>query len=174
MREVPFLEMQNRPVQDCDRAMKAAVGYIRVSTQDQNPDLQFDALHAAGLRDEYLFWDFESGTELRRDGYQTMISLIKEERLINKVVVWKMDRLGRDPKELLSFFWLCDELNVEVESLTETFVSNRTKTPGDFLIWWISVGLSVFELLTLKMRQRAGIASAKAAGKHLGRPRKNV
>jgi len=140
------------------------VGYIRVSTEDQNPQLQYDAMDATGLNKEDIFYDVESGTVKDRVGYADIIYYVKR-GLVKKVLVWKMDRLGRDPKEVLNFFWLCDEHGVEVESLTEPFVANRTKTPGDFLIWWISVGLSVFELLTLRVRQRAGIDSKKEAVK---------
>ncbi len=149
---------------------RGVVGYMRVSTDDQNPQLQRDALAAAGISE--IFSDVESGSSPDRKGYRKLIQAIMN-GLIKKVAVWKMDRLGRDPRELLEFFWLCDEFGVVVESLTEGFVANRTRTPGDFLIWWISVGLSVYELLTLKMRQRAGIEAARAKGKHLGRPRKN-
>lgn len=147
-----------------------SVGYVRVSTDDQDTGLQ-KILIEAELPDR-TFEDIESGSVRDRPEYQELKTLISAGE-VSQLIVYKLDRLGRDPLELLLFFNLLEQHNVEFMSCTEPFLKDWNSTPIGYLIWWQMVGFSKFEILQLKQRQRAGIDAARARGVHLGRPRKH-
>lgn len=152
-------------------------GYGRVSTDDQNPDLQFEALKAAGLESFQIFFDVESGTQINRPEYQRLIRKIKE-GLVNKITVNRIDRLGRDHYELIAFFKLVEDHKVELNSLCEPFVKDWNKSSWAFRATWDAIGDARYELLRLKERQRQGIDAAQDAIRRgtrkrpMGRPRK--
>ncbi|KPQ42206.1 MAG: hypothetical protein MPEBLZ_03256 [Candidatus Methanoperedens nitroreducens] len=146
-------------------------GYGRISTDDQNPELQFEALKRAGLEEKQIFFDIESGTHNNRAEYQKLIGKIKDGH-VKKITVNRIDRLGRDHYELIYFFKLVEDHNVELESLCEPFVKDWNKSCWAFRATWEAIGDARYELLRLRERQRQGIDAARAAGKHLGRPRK--
>jgi DNA invertase Pin-like site-specific DNA recombinase len=147
--------------------MKAA--YLRVSTEDQNLSLQVELIKAQDPG--VVYSDQESGSISSRKGYTELCYGISMGG-ISEVIVYRLDRLGRDPVELIRFFELLDRKHVEFRSLTEPWLSDWNKGPMQFLTWWLQIGMAKFELLLLKDRQRRGIDAAKARGKHLGRPRK--
>lgn len=148
---------------------RQSAAYIRVSTEDQNLSLQ-ESIVAARLPD-LVYSDQESGTNSSRMGYAKLLEAIQRGEL-SEVIIYRLDRLGRDPIELIRFFDLLDEHKVKFRSLTEPWLSSWNEGPINFLTWWLQLGLARFELLLLKDRQRRGIDAAKAQGKHLGRPRK--
>ncbi len=147
--------------------MRAA--YIRVSTEEQNLGLQEGLIK--GQKPDRTYSDKESGTIVERRAYMELCKSIQEGK-VAEVLVYRLDRLGRDPLELIRFFDLLDEHQVKFTSLTEPWLSDWNMGPMQFLTWWLQIGMARFELLLLKDRQRRGIAAARARGKHLGRPRK--
>jgi DNA invertase Pin-like site-specific DNA recombinase len=140
-----------------------------VSTEDQNLGLQTGLIHAQ--KPDLTYSDKESGTLVERRAYTELCQEILLGR-ISQVIVYRLDRLGRDPVELIRFFDELERKHVKFRSLTEPWLSDWNQGPMQFLTWWLQIGMAKFELLLLKDRQKRGIAAAKARGKHLGRPRK--
>ncbi len=148
---------------------RISAAYIRVSTEDQNLGLQETLVEAQ--KPDITYSDKDSGTLVQRRGYTWLCRAIQEGK-VGEVIVYRLDRLGRDPVELIRFFNLLEEQQVKFISLTEPWLSDWNMGPMQFLTWWIQIGMARFELLLLKDRQRRGIAAARARGVHLGRPRK--
>lgn len=149
------------------KAQRAA--YLRVSTVDQNLSLQESLIEAQ--KPDLTYSDKESGTIVDRRAYTKLCEGIEAGR-ISSVMVYRLDRLGRDPLELIRFFDLLEEHQVKFISLTEPWLSSWNEGPMQFLTWWLQIGMARFELLLLKDRQKRGIAAARARGQHMGRPRK--
>ncbi len=149
--------------------MRVSAAYIRVSTDDQNLGLQENLILAQKPGRTYS--DKESGTYNERINY-TKLCMEIEAGKISEVVVYRLDRLGRDPVELIRFFDLLERKHVLFRSLTEPWLTDWNMGPMQFLTWWLQIGMAKFELLLLKDRQKRGIAAARARGKHLGRPRR--
>ena len=147
-------------------------GYARVSTTEQNLDLQVNALVAAGLQKDHIICDQESGTTRGRRGYQYLLTLIHAGQA-EIIKTYRIDRLGRDQYELVDLLQVLEKHDCRLISLCEPFVESWRSSSWAFRALWESIGDARYELLRLKERQRAGIDAAQAAGKHLGRPRKN-
>jgi DNA invertase Pin-like site-specific DNA recombinase len=122
-------------------------------------------------RPDSTYSDKESGSLNERLAYTKLCKEI-ETANISEVMVYRLDRLGRDPVELIRFFDLLERKHVKFRSLTEPWLSDWNMGPMQFLTWWLQIGMAKFELLLLKDRQKRGIAAARIRGKHLGRPRK--
>ena len=138
-------------------------GYARVSTVDQNLDLQRDALHAAGC--EEITIDSVSGTVTTRPGLQK----IKEKlRVGDTLVVWRLDRLGRSLKDLIEWANWLDEKGVALQSLKEMI---DTTTPSGKLTFHLFGALAEFERNLIEERTRSGLAAARARGRLGGRPK---
>lgn len=149
---------------------RKSAAYIRVSTEEQNLSLQEGLIEARNP--DWLYSDKDSGTNSSRETYIELCEAIQSGE-IGEVLVYRLDRLGRDPVELIRFFDLLEDHQVKFISLTEPWLTEWNMGPMQFLTWWLQIGMARFELLLLKDRQRRGIDAAKARGKHLGRPRKN-
>ncbi len=137
-------------------------GYIRVSSQDQNPQLQIDSLLAAGLSEEDLLLDIKSGTVRDRYYYQDLCALIHA-GVVNEVWVYRVDRLGRDHYELVSFLQLLEAHDCRLVSVCEPFVEHWQESSWAFRALWEAVGDARYEWLRLKERQRDGINAKQAA-----------
>jgi DNA invertase Pin-like site-specific DNA recombinase len=148
-------------------------GYLRVSTKDQNPQLQYDALVAAGVSPEDILTDIESGSVNDRKNYQVLISEIRK-GAIDEVWVYRIDRLGRDQYELVNYLQILEKHDCALISICEPFVKDWKSSSWAFRALWEAIGDARFELLRLKERQRAGIKAARDRGVHLGRPRKKA
>lgn len=148
-----------------------SAAYARVSADHQNLDSQLDALAAAGFTRADIHIDVESGTHDDRKAYQKLCSLIRTGQVL-EVWVYRIDRLGRNPYELVSFLHLLDDSGCEIISICEPYVQHWRSSSWAFRATWDAIGDARYELIRLKERQAAGIAAAKARGKHLGRPRK--
>jgi DNA invertase Pin-like site-specific DNA recombinase len=148
---------------------RRSAAYIRVSTEEQNLGLQENLVKSQNPESTYS--DKESGSINERLAYTKLCREI-EKGGISEVMVYRLDRLGRDPVELIRFFDLLDLHQVKFRSLTEPWLSDWNMGPMQFLTWWLQIGMAKFELLLLKDRQKRGIAAARLRGKHLGRPRK--
>lgn len=140
------------------------IGYARVSTEDQNLDLQIAALKRAGC--SRLFSDHGiSGSQFARPGLKSaMEALVPGDTL----VVWRLDRLGRTLRKLVE---LIDELgtrDIEFMSLNECI---NTTSSGGVLVFHVMAALAQFERSLISERTRAGMAAARARGQQLGRRR---
>jgi len=140
------------------------VGYARVSTKDQNLDMQLDALKAAGC--DRIFDDTISGARGERLG---LAKALEQLRPGDTLVIWKLDRLGRTLKQLIN---LVDELaarQVDFRSLTDNI---DTSSPSGRFFFHMMASLAQMERELLKERTKAGIATARKRGKHPGRRRR--
>ena len=138
------------------------IGYARVSTNEQNPELQLDALKQAGC--EKIFTEKASGAQRDRPELHAALSYMRSG---DTLVVWKLDRLARSLKQLIETVEALEEQGTGFKSLTETI---DTTTSGGKLIFHIFAALAEFERSIIRERTRAGLASARARGRLGGRP----
>lgn len=137
------------------------IGYVRVSTNDQNPDLQRDAIKRAGC--ELIFEDRISGAKARRPGLNKLLKTIKPG---DTVVVWKLDRLGRSLINLADLLQLFKTRGVEFHSLTEGI---NTKTSMGRFTYHIMSALAEMEREIIIERTCAGLDAARKKGRIGGR-----
>lgn len=138
------------------------IGYARVSTQDQDPALQLDALTRTGC--EKIFTEKASGAQRDRP---ELIAALNYLRAGDTLVVWKLDRLARSLRQLIDTIEMLDAKGIGFRSLTEAI---DTTTPGGKLIFHIFGALAEFERSIIRERTNAGLASARARGRLGGRP----
>ncbi len=138
------------------------VGYARVSTQDQDPALQLDALKAAGC--EKVFTEKASGAQRERPQLQAALDYMREG---DTLVIWKLDRLARSLKQLIETVEALSARGIGLRSLTEAI---DTTTSGGKLIFHIFGALAEFERGVIRERTRAGLDAARARGRTGGRP----
>ena len=139
------------------------IGYARVSTTEQNLDLQQDALAAAGC--DKVFLDKISTRSDARPGLAEAKAFMRDG---DTFVVWRLDRLGRSVSHLIREVQELDKKGVGFKSLQESF---DTTTPGGKLIFHMFAALAEFERDLVRERTEAGLASARARGRMGGRPR---
>jgi len=139
------------------------IGYARVSTNDQNLNLQKDALQVAGC--ERVFTDIVSGARGERPG---LTAALTECRPGDTLVVWKLDRLGRSLPHLVETVSTLAADGVGFQSLQEQI---DTTTSGGKLIFHIFASLAEFEREVIRERTKAGLAAARARGRTGGRPK---
>lgn len=141
------------------------IGYMRVSKADgsQTVDLQKeDALVAAGIKSEHLYEDLASG---RRDDRPGLAACLKALCQGDILVVWKLDRLGRDPRHLVNTVHDLVERGTGFRVLTGHGSSIDTTTASGKLVFGIFAILAEFERELISERTRAGLASARARGR---------
>jgi len=138
------------------------IGYARVSTDDQNLDLQQQALAAAGCTE--IFTDQVSGTASRRLGLESALTRCEAGDVL---VVWRLDRLGRSLSHLIEVIQQLGKREVGFVSLSENI---DTTTAGGRLVFHLMGAIAEFERALIVERTRAGVEAAKKRGKHLGRP----
>jgi Site-specific recombinases, DNA invertase Pin homologs len=139
------------------------VGYARVSTQEQTPRAQLDALHAAGC--ERIFEEKASGAQRDRPQLKAALDYMREG---DTLVVWKLDRLARSLKQLIETVEAMAERGVGFQSLTEQL---DTTTAGGRLFFHIFGALGEFERSIIRERTVAGLNAARARGRTGGRPK---
>ena len=145
------------------------IGYVRVSKSDgsQLIDLQMDALLKAGVDQKYIYQDLASGRKDDRPGLNACLKALQPG---NTLVVWKLDRLGRDMKHLVN---LIDEMShKKVGFKVISGAEIDTTTANGRLIFGIFAALAEFERELIRERTQAGLAAARARGRNGGRPRK--
>jgi DNA invertase Pin-like site-specific DNA recombinase len=140
------------------------IGYARVSTDEQSLEPQLEALKDAGC--EEFFCEVASGAKTARPQLE---EAIKYTRKGDVLVVWKLDRFGRNLRHLIETIQLLEEKQVEFKSLTEGM---DTKTPGGRLLFNIFGAIAEFERDLIKERTEAGLKAARARGRKGGRPKK--
>jgi DNA invertase Pin-like site-specific DNA recombinase len=139
------------------------LGYARVSTFDQNPDLQRDALKAAGCF--RVFTDKASGA---LDNRRELAKVLDQLRPGDTLVVWRLDRLGRSLRHLIETVTALADRNIGFRSLTENI---DTTTSSGKLVFHLFGSLAEFERDLIRDRTIAGLTSARARGRFGGRPR---
>jgi DNA invertase Pin-like site-specific DNA recombinase len=139
------------------------IGYARVSTRDQHPDLQVDALRAAGC--ERVYQDVASGAKTARPALDALLGQL---RAGDVVVIWKLDRLGRSLKHLVELVGSLMERKVGLLSLNDPI--DTTRAQGR-LVFNLFASLAEFERELIRERTQAGLSAARARGRLGGRPK---
>lgn len=139
------------------------IGYARVSSDDQNLDLQNDALKAAGC--QKIYEDRMTGAKASRPGLDMAMEVAREGDVIT---VWRLDRLGRSLKDLINVVTVLEQRGVGFTSLQEKI---DTTSSGGRLVFHIFGALSEFERALIRERTFAGLKAARARGRKGGRPK---
>ncbi len=137
------------------------IGYARISTDDQNLDLQLDALRAAGC--ERLCTDQTSGAAKVRRGLDEAMKLLRAD---DTLVIWKLDRLGRTVKGLVDLVEQLQEQGIQFRSLTDGI---DTSTPAGRFFFHVMAAMAQMERELIKERTKAGLVAARARGRMGGR-----
>src|SRR6266487_3044519 len=141
------------------------IGYARVSKNEQNLDLQRDALLKAGCLEKNIFTDKITGTKAERKGLDAALTHLREG---DTLVVWRLDRLGRSLKHLIETVTLLQEQHIAFQSITENI---NTSTATGQLVFHLFGALAEFERNLIKERTIAGLSAARARGRTGGRPK---
>lgn len=139
------------------------IGYARVSTQDQNLDLQVEALEKNGC--DRIYQEIVSGIKAEREALNEALSYL---RTGDTLVVWRLDRLGRSLKQLIELINSLQEREVGFKSVVEAI---DTTTPTGQFFFHITGAFAELERNLIRERTRAGLASARARGRKGGRPK---
>ena len=140
------------------------LGYARVSTIDQNLELQIVALQKAGC--EKIYQDQISGTKTNRPGLNMALEVLRKN---DTLVVWKLDRLGRTVKGLIDLVNFLHQKGIHFKSITDNV---DTSTPSGRFFFHVMASLAQMERELMAERTKAGLAAAKAKGRVGGRRRK--
>ncbi|OLI96167.1 recombinase family protein [Xanthomonas oryzae] len=143
--------------------MGQRIGYARVSTDDQSLDLQFDALHRAGIADDRLYSDTASGKDAERKELAACLKALREG---DTLVVWRLDRMGRSLPDLVRIVGELERKGAGFESLTEKI---ETGSAAGKLVFHVFAALAEFERNLIRERTQAGLSAARARGRHGGR-----
>lgn len=138
------------------------IGYARISTQDQNHDLQTDSLKAAGCKK--IFSDKVSGTIPERPGLSKLKAQLRKG---DTLVVYRLDRLARSIKDLIDWVTYLEKEGVAFKSIHENI---DTTTPTGKLTFHIFAAIAEFERSLIVERTQAGLTAARARGRKGGRP----
>ena len=139
------------------------IGYARVSTRDQKPHLQLDALREAGC--ERIFEETASGGRRERPELKAALDFM---RAGDSLVVWKLDRLARSTRQLLETVEHLEQRGIGLKILTQHI---DTTSAGGRLIFTVFSAIAEFEREVIRERTRAGLEAARARGRKGGRPR---
>lgn len=145
------------------------LGYARVSKADgsQVLDLQKDALIAAGVSPENIYEDHASG---KRDDRPGLGSLLKAARQSDHILVYKLDRLGRDLRHLVNTVHDLEKRGIAFKVLSGQGAEIDTTTPAGKMVFGIFASLASYERELIRERTISGLAAARARGRKGGRP----
>jgi len=145
------------------------IGYMRVSKADgsQGLDLQRDALLAVGVKPSQLYEDQASGKKDDRPGLEACLKSLRDG---DTLIVWKLDRLGRNLRHLVNTIHDLMERKIGFRVLSGQGTTIDTSTAGGRLIFGICAALAEFERELIRERTIAGLSSARARGRNGGRP----
>lgn len=139
------------------------IGYARVSTRDQKPHLQLDALNETGC--ERVFVETASGAKRERPELQAALDFM---RAGDTLVIWKLDRLARSTRQLLDTVEGLAQRSIGLKALTQDI---DTTTTGGRLIFTVFGAIAEFEREIIRERTRVGLDAARTRGRKGGRPR---
>ena len=144
------------------------IGYARISKTDgsQALDLQIDALVKSGVTPNHIYSDKASGKKDDRPGLANCLKALRQGDIL---VVWKLDRLGRNLRHLINTVQDLSERNVGFKVLTGKGANIDTTTADGKLVFGIFAALAEFERELIRERTKAGLASARARGRSGGR-----
>ena len=144
------------------------IGYARISKSDgsQSLDLQIDALTKDGVVVDNIYSDQISGVKEKRDGLENCLKALREG---DSLIVWKLDRLGRNLKHLINIIQSLIEKKVGFKVLAGQGAEIDTTTTNGKLVFGIFAALSEYERDLIRERTMAGLAAARARGKKGGR-----
>lgn len=142
------------------------IGYARVSTGLQNLDLQLDALEQYGC--EKTFHDKISSAQSKRPGLDQVLQYARKG---DTVVVWRLDRMGRNMQDLIQLVNQLNDQGIGFHSLQENLTMDRTSATGQ-LMFHLFAAFAEFERNLIQERSAAGRAAARARGRLGGRPEK--
>src|SRR5690606_30736575 len=142
------------------------IGYARVSTHDQTTNMQLAALVEAGIRMEDIYQDIASG---KKDDRPALMSCLKALREGDTLIVWKLDRLGRDLRHLINTVHDLTARGIGLRVLAGHGASIDTTTASGKLVFGIFASLAEFERELIRERTVAGLAAARARGRKGGR-----
>lgn len=142
------------------------IGYARVSTGLQNLDLQKDSLESYGC--EKIFTDKISGAKSKRQGLDEVINFARSG---DTVVVWRLDRLGRNMEDLISIVNTLNDRGVSFHSMQENITMDKSSSTGQ-LLFHLFAAFAEFERNLILERSAAGRMAARARGRLGGRPEK--
>ncbi len=137
--------------------------YARVSTVDQNLDLQYDAFDQAGINRDYVFSDKASGRTTKRPGLQRVLRVMRPG---DRLTVWRLDRLGRNATEVLPLVTQLEKAGVSFRSLREGI--DATTSGGRMALGMFAV-IAQWESDVISERTKAAMASSRARGGKQGR-----
>lgn len=147
-------------------------GYIRVSTKDQNLDRQFRAMIDAGVKEELIFEERQSGKDFDRPQYQLIKKILQEG---DTLFIKELDRLGRNADQIKQEWKAITDKGTNIVVLdmpildTRQYKNGMEKVITNIVLELLSY-MAEMEREKIKVRQAEGIAAAKQKGKHLGRP----
>ncbi len=140
------------------------IGYARVSTEDQTLDLQKDALKRAKCGE--IYEEQATGKNTSRPQLEACIKSLREG---DTLIVWRLDRLGRNLTDLVALVAEFERRKINFESLTEKI---ETLSPAGRLVFHVFAALAEFERNLIRERTVAGLKAARARGRMGGRPAK--
>jgi DNA invertase Pin-like site-specific DNA recombinase len=144
------------------------IGYARVSKSDNSQvfDLQIDALKNAGVNEDNIYTDKLSGSKDERPGLENCLKALRDG---DTLIVWKLDRLGRNLKHLSTTVEELSKKTIGFKVLSGQGVNIDTTTPAGKMIFSIFGALAEFERELIRERTKAGIDAARARGRMGGR-----
>lgn len=144
------------------------IGYARVSKADGNQvlDLQIDSLKRIGITEEQIYIDKASGAKDDRPGLENCMKALREG---DTLIVWKLDRLGRNLKHLILTVDELSKRNVGFKVLSGQGADIDTTTPAGRMVFGIFAALAEFERELIRERTIAGLNAARARGRKGGR-----
>ena len=144
------------------------IGYARVSKSDggQNLDLQKDALIKAGIEPDMIYEEYASG---KREDRPVLNSCLKALRPNDTLIVWKLDRLGRNLYHLIEIVQNLEKQSIGFQVLTGKGSCIDTTTASGKMVFAIFAALSEYERELISERTKAGLKAARARGRKGGR-----
>lgn len=139
------------------------IGYARVSTFEQNLDMQIDALHKEGC--QHIFTDKVSGVKSARPAFEKLLEYVRPG---DTILVWKLDRLGRNTIKLIELVEELSKRKINLKSLSEQI--DTTTATGNLFFQFTCI-LAEHERNVIRERTQAGLSSARARGRTGGRPK---
>ncbi len=142
------------------------IGYARVSTEDQNLDLQRDALKKAGVDPGQIYEEHVSGAKAKRPELTACLRTLRED---DTLVIWRLDRLGRSVPDLIKILDQLKAKGTGLRSLSDNF---DTTTAMGIMVFHMLATFAQFERDLVSERTKAGLKAARDRGKRGGRPSK--